>query len=682
MYNTKTLRENLKKRPLLVLFGAGQRGGQILSALSNSGIQPFYFVDNDRSITEKLWEGRNYAVHSPVKLQTEDKSKLMIIITTMDKDYYNQIRNQLNEMSLTECIAGNYQLMCRDILNSVRIHQNGVAFCCRKGGCRPQFDVLGTPEETIDNFLDKRNAIIGELANGGDNTGVSAPCLDCPDLEMMRFVDTGINSVHLTILPAVCQARCIYCDNTDYRKTVDEARLSPIPKQIIEMIGYLKKRGAIDHTCHISGTYGEITISPYKDLLYDAVEQHKVSFCTNAFIFDQRLADSLKNNNSSVVVDIDSGTRETFKIVKGSDIFDKVVENLKAYRKHGKVQMKYIIIPGVNSDNENIDGTINILKELDITRLRLSYDFKSLQRMVLYPLVNFISKLESNDVTPIVEGIYSETVEEFKKLAKIYYTGNEGIYESKYEYLKKVFIAKYMNDYQGYRDYLFCMEFEDLLKCFKYGVRVALLESNHQKKIASVLKKLNIQFHQQEPSESDIIFAPEDTYTDRKYNGRVLDISKYLSSYEPAEMFLRRTISDKYLLRESQVRHIQEISFDFDNQLELHVLLYYMMFEDLAKCFNAETVFALMDNHHLRKNIRVLEKLNFKFYKHRVKDADIVIASREVYADRKYHGRVLDVREYLSSFEDAEVFLKRTISDKFLLSETGCDKTEVISAND
>ena len=96
-----------------------------------------------------------------------------------------------------------------------------------------------------------------------------------------------------------------------------------------------------------------------------------------------------------------------------------------------------------------------------------------------------------------------------------------------------------------------------------------------------------------------------------------------------------------------------------------------MMFEELMKNFKQETVFALMDNHHFRKNIFVLKKLSLRFYKQSIKNADIIIAPIGKYDISRYQGRVLDIREYLASFEDARVFLERSISGNYLMEPIG-----------
>ena len=185
----------------VVLFGAGKNGIKVLGRLIEKGIEPSYFIDNNRTITkigveikQTGGEGKQYDVHSPDILLAEDKTKLRIIITPSGL-LYKEINAQLVNMGFKDCI-GQVQLMCPRIAGHMNIHADKVVFCCRQGaerGKRPEFPILDTPEETVDNFLLSRKEIIKELANGGSNTGLSAPCLDCHELTKLNIHNHGFS---------------------------------------------------------------------------------------------------------------------------------------------------------------------------------------------------------------------------------------------------------------------------------------------------------------------------------------------------------------------------------------------------------------------------------------------------------------------------------------------------------
>ena len=72
----------------------------------------------------------------------------------------------------------------------------------------------------------------------------------------------------------------------------------------------------------------------------------------------------------SVVISIDSSSRETYKKIKQVDAFNTVCKNLKKYSKAQKnsfnVISKYIIIPEVNDNKEEIDNWLKFNKENNI----------------------------------------------------------------------------------------------------------------------------------------------------------------------------------------------------------------------------------------------------------------------------------------------------------------------------
>ena len=79
------------------------------------------------------------------------------------------------------------------------------------------------------------------------------------------------------------------------------------------------------------------------------------------------IAKGISTGQLSVVVSIDSSSRETYKKIKQIDAFNKVCANLKKYAKAQKrsfnVISKYIIIPGINDNTEEIDNWLKFNKE-------------------------------------------------------------------------------------------------------------------------------------------------------------------------------------------------------------------------------------------------------------------------------------------------------------------------------
>ena len=86
--------------------------------------------------------------------------------------------------------------------------------------------------------------------------------------------------------------------------------------------------------------------------------------------YSKMVEKGIKTGQLSVVVSIDSSTRETYKKIKQTDAFNTVCKNLKKYAKAQKssynVISKYIIIPNVNDTKEEIDNWLKFNKENNI----------------------------------------------------------------------------------------------------------------------------------------------------------------------------------------------------------------------------------------------------------------------------------------------------------------------------
>ena len=66
----------------------------------------------------------------------------------------------------------------------------------------------------------------------------------------------------------------------------------------------------------------------------------------------------LKEGKVDLIVSVDSGSKEMHRKIKQVNSFDKVWKNLKRYASHQKdpyaVKCKYIVIPGINDNKEEL----------------------------------------------------------------------------------------------------------------------------------------------------------------------------------------------------------------------------------------------------------------------------------------------------------------------------------------
>ena len=139
----------------------------------------------------------------------------------------------------------------------------------------------------------------------------------------------------------------------------------------------------------------EITIHPYRDKIVKATKDYVCQFTTNASRYVDTIADSLARGGK-IFSSLDAGTAKTFQKIKGVDMFNKVCNNLKCYAEAGEVEVKYIFLPGVNDNEEDVTGFIQACKNINPSAIHISRDInnygKPLEVHTLDMIANMISK--------------------------------------------------------------------------------------------------------------------------------------------------------------------------------------------------------------------------------------------------------------------------------------------------
>ena len=569
--------ENLKGFKI-ILFGAGSGAKPVLNYIYENGGEIAYFVDNNRKITsyEYKYAGESYvfAVNTPEAMLREDSSNIKILITA-DFPSYREIETQILEMGLGECLCPTVEVSCR-FVHKFLLFRGNLSFCCYGTGLlqssRPEFPFLNTAEETITNFLQNKEALINVFKNKPEKiskSNIAKPCLHCEHLQNVNYLlyDDKIQKIRINSLPNICQAKCIYCPSHILRTQSDyeAAKQSCQPEMILEMIRHLDKNNFLAEDFSFDLVTGEITIHPKKELFLDGLEKYKGIFFTNAYLFEPKIADSMKKNGSSIFMSLDSGTRETFQLVKGADLFEKVIHNLKKYREHGVICIKYIVMPGINDGDADIDGITDILKSLRPAKLILSFDYRAPYRAAVYSIYKFIEKLNKNKIRFKLKKFYTASqIQSF--IAKYERLNLRENLEQRNLHLREMFRNKPISDIGAYREYQCVMEFRDLFENFRDGTRFTGFNISKNKHIVPALKKSGILLQIAElprkeagnmlMESTDIFIA----YGGRQFNiiksyiesagensrGRILDVGKFFCSFEPVKSFLESSIAKEY----------------------------------------------------------------------------------------------------------------------------------------
>jgi pyruvate-formate lyase-activating enzyme len=264
-----------------------------------------------------------------------------------------------------------------------------MTLCCEGVEDIPGTAFGGSPRDSIENFRRNRAEIIAEsvrLSLLGDvlppEHSYTAGCRKCANYISGEYGggDGLIHYVNLSMYPAPCQCKCVYCDihsgeSGRFNRELHGAHY----KMLFEVLGYAKSNGRIAANAVWQISSGEITIHPYKSRIIDLVKHFSAVFYTNCFIFDKDKAKNLnKNLNSAINLSIDSGTPATWHKVKGVDNFETVTENLAKYRaastRPGQISLKYIVLPGINDNLADYNAVAEIMGILGTKHLTIARD--------------------------------------------------------------------------------------------------------------------------------------------------------------------------------------------------------------------------------------------------------------------------------------------------------------------
>lgn len=163
-----------------------------------------------------------------------------------------------------------------------------------------------------------------------------------------------------------CNCRCSYCYTEEDKKKYNSLKTYNIYPIIKDMFD----KKLFRHGGGIGFGGGEPTILPEFDKLIDLLLKNNfddIRVPSSGIKYSKMVEKGISAGQLSVVVSIDSSSRETYKKIKQVDAFDTVCKNLKKYAKAQKnsynVISKYIIIPGVNDNKTEIDNWLRFNKK-------------------------------------------------------------------------------------------------------------------------------------------------------------------------------------------------------------------------------------------------------------------------------------------------------------------------------
>lgn len=276
---------------------------------------------------------------------------------------------------------------CCPMIQQLALNVNGridkdepvLSLCCEGLPNIPKMQFCETAEDTLRTFVGMGMLTAVECASVADDRQrhFTAGCAQCANFQMGDFaLGAQISYVNLSMYPAPCQSRCVYCGVCREPQTkASEAAY----EKLFEILELAERCGILSQDATWQVSSGEIAIHPYRDRIMRLVKEKRAVFYTNCMKYDEAVAQNLHDNPKSAInLSIDAGTPETWKRIKMVDNFEAVLENLMRYHQMssgpGQITMKYIVLPDVNDVYEDYAALMEILKGLQVKHLTLSRD--------------------------------------------------------------------------------------------------------------------------------------------------------------------------------------------------------------------------------------------------------------------------------------------------------------------
>lgn len=370
-----------KGRPV-IFYGAGHEAFYEVAKYKKKGIAPVCFCDRDSS----KW-GTKFLGFDCVSLEQAVKQypDFLMVVTPRYPLRFHIMEDLMSWGTVTKDQLLNYEpwtkrKSCYDLCGYVDVHYSKrLLMCC---SCDSVENIHQSPcvefkeniANSMNNFRAHRDNILNGL-NGGTEEDAQK-CSSCRwAIEDYWPVDQRFRRIAYSV-GGGCQFNCSYCTSVARHTIIQETweKDAAFP----EVMDYLERNNLIHPDAVIEIGTGEICVAPRRDEILNVTSNYYTTIFTNAGIYNEQIAEQIESGNVlQILVSIDAGTRETFQKVKGVDAFENIRENLKKYRSYGSsIDIKFVFLPGINDNEEDVDGFVALAKELGVREIGISRNFE------------------------------------------------------------------------------------------------------------------------------------------------------------------------------------------------------------------------------------------------------------------------------------------------------------------
>jgi sulfatase maturation enzyme AslB (radical SAM superfamily) len=384
-------------RPL-IFYGAGEESNKNIKKWKENGLIPACFADADTSKHFTLFCDKYEILPLDKAIERYPDYELYI---TLGYEKLRAVTESLLKRGISkECIRYaaplEYRYGCDLLGKYLQFRANHFYVCCNQDW-RATIARQETVRQDINSAINFCKSLISDF-----RLGDTAKCCNCPELrEDIWEIEPEISCIQLAtgFDEARCNLECGYCaDKGDLRNHSRNNQHTVIEtfNQLIELYP--------DNNVEIQLAVGEIGVSPYRDEILGIAEKHnrRIQIFTNATVYIAQIASLMKGDFARLIVSVDAGTPETYHRIKGVDCFEKIISNLTKYAEtKGQIALKYIIVDGINDNEKDIDGFVDLVMKLNAIVLLSGNSLETSKRMSkssLEMLLRLIGKIKNTQL--------------------------------------------------------------------------------------------------------------------------------------------------------------------------------------------------------------------------------------------------------------------------------------------
>lgn len=272
---------------------------------------------------------------------------------------------------------------CDYLLNEIVFAQKNLIPCC----CSPTHNYssvfiknLNGENFDTDLYFEQRGKYISMLKNGI----VPEPCIGCYRLKEKDW-EEALNITRIIITNRTkCSCNCVYCSLVKFGGQTKKELNNAETYNIIPLLKDLHKKNLIKPETLITVAGGECSEYPNGELefiVYLAfICNCRLELLSSGLFYSKGIAQALKSPKTMLKISADSGFKSTFEKIKRVKRYEAFWRNIKAYAQasceNSQVRLKYIIIPDINDNIDEVNAFVNKCKQAECKFVELSVEYE------------------------------------------------------------------------------------------------------------------------------------------------------------------------------------------------------------------------------------------------------------------------------------------------------------------